>query len=409
MKLSDLVQFLNYLDEYNLNEVRTKSLEPSAAIVAMIQKSDCLDQTIKDSITHSLEEVDSAIQTFSTTVRSLKKTVMQQIIDYERELFEASTLWFNTAMNDEDLEYISNRKSVLVGDAKEQFNQRLRIHTSWQHPGLIFRPIHLTAFRDIVALDPMYLVDTDQDLLTAITKDFTERYQSRVRNYVIGNQQTPGRLLHRLPNHQFGLVAAQDFFNYKPIEFINRLIDEVFYLLKPGGAFVFTYNNCDYAGAVKLAESSFACYTPGRLIKQYASKVGYVINYDVTKINGTGILELGKPGEKTSLRGGQTLAIVKETIQDLVHQPAQENNENKKNKKPKVIDKSITKHYTEDERKHLQISAIVMEIDTEDNIIANYSAEKLDELVTNRLNTRDFNHDKFQKRLDKFIQKRKHK
>jgi SAM-dependent methyltransferase len=300
---------------------------------------------------------------------------------------------------------VSERKSVLTGSAQAQFDQRLKIHTSWQHPGLIFRPMHLTAFRDIVALDPMYLVDTHQDYLTAVTKDFTERYQSRVRNYIIQNQHKTGRLLDRLPNYQFGLVAAQDFFNYKPIEFVNKLLDEVFCLLKPGGAFVFTYNNCDYAGAVKLAESDFACYTPGRSIKEHAIKLGYEINYDFSEINGTGILELGKPGKKISLRGGQTLAVVKETVRAAA---VSTESENKKIRQPKVIDNSVTKHYTEDEKRHLQMSAVVMEIDTEDNIVANYSAEKLDELVTNRLNTRDFNHEKFQKRLDKFIQKRKH-
>lgn len=405
MKLSDLVQFLNYLDQYDLDEINVNSLLPSATVASMIEKADCLDQSFKNPIKSSINEVNSAIQNFSNTVRLLKKDILKQITELETSLFDASTRWFNTDIYDENYEYVSKRKSVLVGNAKDLFNQRLKIHTSWQHPGLIFRPMHLTIFHEIVALDPMYLVDTDISYLTEITKKFTEQYQSRIRTYVINDRHSKERILDGLPNHQFGLIAAQDFFNYTPIEFIYKLLDEIYCLLKPGGAFIFTYNNCDYAGAVKLAESGFACYTPGRLIKQHAVDVGYEINYEFNEINSSGILELGKPGKKTSLRGGQTLAIIKELHQESNNEPA---HQNKLTKTPKTIDKSITKHYTEDEKQHLQMYAIVMEIDTKDNIIANYSAEKLDELVTNRLNSRDFNHDKFQKRLDKFIQKRKH-
>lgn len=403
MKLSDLVQFLNYLDQYDLTETHTNSLAPIDAIASMIQKSDCLDQFSKDPVMQSLDQVDTAVQNFSNTVQSLKNNIMQQINDLEKPLFAASTHQFNTATNDEGFKYICGRKTVLVGVAQDCFEQRLKIHSSWQHPGLVFRPIHLSAFREIVSLDPMYLVDTNEALLSLVTEELTDRYKKRIRNYVM-KQHSTGRILERLPNHQFGLIAAQDFLNYKPIEFINKLIGEIFYLLKPGGAFVFTYNDCDYSGAVKLAEQGFACYTPGRLIKQHAIKLGFDINYEFNAINGTGILELGKPGQKTSLRGGQTLAVIKE----INHEPSDTSaTPNRSIKSPKLIDKSTTKHYTEDEKQHLQMSAIIMGIDTEDNIIANYAAEKLDELVTNRLNSRDFNYDKFQKRLEKFKQKRK--
>jgi SAM-dependent methyltransferase len=305
-------------------------------------------------------------------------------------------------MKNDSAKLIENRIISLGPTASSVFDQRLKIHTNWQHPGLIFRPMHLSAFDDLVALDPMYLVDTQQTLLTAISDKFTENYQRRVRNYII-DEYSKKIILADLPKNQFGLVTAQNYFVFNPVECINQMVNEVYDLLKPGGAFVFTYNNCDYSGPVKLAENHFACYTPGRLIKQNAAKTGYVLSFEFNQLNGPSILEISKPGQRTSLRGGQTLAVIKDNIQQDNNLPKP----NKKSKTPKPIDNNTTKLYTQDEKQQLQLAAIVLEIDTEQNIFANYTAEKLDQLVTNRLNTRDFNHDKFQKRLDKLIQKRK--
>ena len=404
MKLSDLVQFLNYFDQYNLLEARAISLDSVNSIARMIINAEVLDQDLKTPIVNTIADVDQSLENFSKAVRALRQKIMCQIQAQESEYFVNSTELFNTGYRNDSVEYIIARTMSLSVAAAEVFEQRLKIHTSWQHPGLIFRPVHLTILNDIVALDPMYFVDTHESLLSSTVTRFTEQYQRRVRNYVI-NEYSEGALLEQLPQNQFGLVAAQNFFNFKPIEIINRVVTEVYDLLKPGGAFVFTYNNCDFAGGVKLAERSFTCYTPGRLIKQAAVATGYVINYEHNEINGVSILELCKPGERISLRGGQTLAIVKDSSEPVEEPIAKKI---KAAKAPKVIDNTTTKYYTDDERVRLQMSALALGVDTEDRILKDYTLEKLEQLVTDRLNTRDFNQEKFQKRLEKLINKRKH-
>jgi hypothetical protein len=237
--------------------------------------------------------------------------------------------------------------------------------------------------------------------LTAATSSFQEDYRRRVRPYVIDEYSEFG-MLDLLPKNQFGLITAQGFFHFKPIEVVNKFITEVFELLKPGGAFVFTYNNCDYAGAVALAENHFACYTPGRLIKQHAASLGYVVNFEHNEINSGGVLELIKPGSRPSIRGGQTLAVIMDAVEVDV---TQFDKKSKKTKTPKTLDSSVTKYYTDDERERIQLSAVVAGIDTKDNVANNYTIEKLEQLVEQRLNTRDFDMVKFQKRLDKLINK----
>jgi SAM-dependent methyltransferase len=403
MKLSDLVQFLNYLDQHDLTDAVIQSRAPVNSIANMIMSADVLDSGVKGPVQHSMLHVDQALQNFSNTVQDLRLNIMRQIQQQEQEYFVNSTQLFDTGYRNDSVNHIINRTMSLSDEAAAVFEQRLKLYTTWQHPGLIFRPVHLTALHEVVALDPMYLVDTHEALLTSTTQKFTERYQQRVRNYIIDDYAADA-MLNQLPQGQFGLVAAQNFLNFKPMEIVNRIVTEVYDLLKPGGAFVFTYNNCDYAGAVRLAERSFTCYTPGRLVKQTAAAAGYVLNYEHNEINGVSIMELGKPGERASLRGGQTLAVIKDNVHTVQESVSKKT---KRSTVPKVVDNRVTRYYTDEERMQLQMSAVAMGVDTQDNILKNYTTENLERLVTDRLNTRDFNHDKFQKRLDKLIHKRK--
>jgi hypothetical protein len=285
------------------------------------------------------------------------------------------------------------------------FEQRLKIYSDWQSAGLIFRPAHLDSLSQLVSLDPVYYVDTDPELLAHSIENFHEDYRRRIRTYIV-NEYSDQAYFSQLPKESFGMVAAQTFLNFKPLEIINKIISEVFDLLKPGGAFVFTYNNCDFYGAVDLVERSFACYTPGRLIKEHAVKIGYNITFDYTEPNVISFLELAKPGVRTSIRGGQTLALIKDNTIELNPIQFVKSGSDKKQKTPKTVDFTDTNYYNDEYVQKIQLSALIIGIDTEQKL-ANYSIEKLEQLIKPRLNTRGFDHDKFQKRLDKLINKRK--
>jgi SAM-dependent methyltransferase len=113
-----------------------------------------------------------------------------------------------------------------------------------------------------------------------------------------------------LPQNQFGLIFAYNYFNYRPIEVIRRYFKEIFLLLRPGGTLLMTYNNCDRAQGVGLVEHSFMCYTPLSHLCRSAEDIGFEFTFNH---NGQGDLswaEFHKPGDITSLRGGQTLAKI---------------------------------------------------------------------------------------------------
>jgi len=73
---------------------------------------------------------------------------------------------------------------------------------------------------------------------------------------------------------------------------------------------VLTYNDCDRDKGVRLVEQHFCCYTPGYLVTELTQSVGFDPVFTWNDGGPSTWLELKKPGELTSLRGGQSLAKI---------------------------------------------------------------------------------------------------
>jgi len=82
-----------------------------------------------------------------------------------------------------------------------------------------------------------------------------------------------------------------------------------------------SFNDCDRVGGVELFERSFMCYTPGQLVTGLTQKLGFEILQQYHMDAASTWLELQKPGEFTSLRGGQTLGRILPKPTDTVDKP----------------------------------------------------------------------------------------
>jgi SAM-dependent methyltransferase len=173
---------------------------------------------------------------------------------------------------------------------------------------MILRPAH-EHVKDLVACDPMYFVDTSIEMLDLTQPWFTPEYQNRLRRYVI-DEYSNQPFFKDLPKQCFGLIYSFHFFNFRPWTVLQQYLRECFELLRPGGILAFTYNNCDIANRIEIVEHYGACYTPGRLVKDYIAQLGYETVYTFDDISGTSWMELRRPGTYSSIRGGQTLATI---------------------------------------------------------------------------------------------------
>jgi SAM-dependent methyltransferase len=209
----------------------------------------------------------------------------------------------------ETTEYILDRRPTIAAETEQFYRTRIVRYNDWRHPAMIIRPGRETYINELLATDPLYLVDESHDLLTPAMDLFNEQYQNRLRPYTI-NERNNDKILEKLPNGQFGLVFAYNFFNFRPFEVIRRYLSEIYEKLRPGGVLAMTFNDCDRAKGVILVEQHFCCYTPGYLVRELEQRLGYEIVFSWTDQGPGTWLELQKPGEFNTLRGGQALAKI---------------------------------------------------------------------------------------------------
>lgn len=308
MKLSELVNFRNELGKLSVVQTQQSAKTDIHKITHLISTS-AITSNLADSFRGGQEKISNAFFSFEQQLNDLKANIQKQIEQEERPYFQESYRLYDKEMIFETNEYILNRRMFISSESLEFINSRLNRYATWKHAGMIIRPAKEDFIKSMVMFDPLYLVDQAYDLLTPAISEFHLDYQRRLRPYVI-NERADQPILGQIPDDQFGICLAYNYFNFKPLEVFKQYLTEIYTKLKPGGTLAFTFNDCDRDKAVMLVEQHFACYTPGRMVKELATVLGYEIEFEWHDNGPWTWLELRKPGELTSLRGGQTLAKV---------------------------------------------------------------------------------------------------
>lgn len=314
MKLSELVNYLNHIDEFDLDQIHQEARGRFDAVIHKIVNHQVQFAKHTQRIQNNGREISLAFENFNQTIAAIRTHVVDAIAaqrpDYLRESLR---LWQHEMIFDSN-EYILQRKLYCDPDSQALLSGRILSYNDWRLPGLIFRPALEKHVEQLVPLDPLYMVDNNHDLLKPAHQAFSAEYQRRLRLYTI--QETLGQpFLTALPDSQFGFCFAYNYFNYKPMEVICQYLDELWKKMRPGGTVFFTFNDCDRAHGVALAESSFMCYTPGSMIQEHAESLGFELTHRHIGLGNIAWLEFQKPGQIQTVRGGQTLAKVVANVQ----------------------------------------------------------------------------------------------
>lgn len=309
MKLSELLGFLNILNDLNIETNCGAALNTLKNVDYTVSNFPLKIENTADDLNKDVVKVEGAVRDFQNTLAYLKTRIENTMRAVEPRYYQESRRLYEQEMCWETTEYILGRTLSIDSETRELISGRLRGYGDWRLPGMILRPGRESFIEEMVPLDPLYLVDQNLDLLTPSVGKFTTEYQQRLRQYAI-NDYVDDKILWQLPNDQFGFIFAFNFLNYKPIDVLQRYLTEFYEKLRPGGVALFTYNNCDIPQGMGLAEASFMCFTPGKRVKEIAEQIGFDIILDKVGPYDLSMLELKKPGEIRSIRGGQTLAKI---------------------------------------------------------------------------------------------------
>ena len=340
MKLSELVHYLNLLERFSIEPVESVARPSLNDIVHMVQSHQFQLDTVSDTIGLRRDNVMQAIQNFDNYVTDLKKTLRDKITELEPALFQQSYQWYEEQNNmlrgfnnqtdtyrddygiirqGKDKNVEATRDAILVAmlkrlpkisaEAQELQTARIRRTADWRYPAMIIHPGNNDLIDHMVPNDPLYIIDEHRQLLQPTMDRYPDGYQRRLRPYVI--QEIPNQpILKDIPNDQFIVCVAYNFFDYKPLEVIRQYLTEIYTKLRPGGTVVMTFNDCDRGCAVESVERDFACYTPGYLIRSLAETIGYQKHFEFNIGDPWTWIEFRKPGTISTIRAGQTMAKI---------------------------------------------------------------------------------------------------
>jgi predicted DNA-binding protein YlxM (UPF0122 family) len=318
MKLSQLIRYINTIDTLSLSPlkdvVESKFNRITTDISHGHQEFDI--STYVNDLDISRQSIFDKIDQSESLLNSLKEELLSKRQELEHDAFEKSYKIY-------DLQQAYPNITKLVLDEHQShtwihheddlkyYKDRISLYGSWQHAGMLIRPLSGNVISSMLQCDPLYLIDETPALLSPSRKLFTPQYQRRLRYKVVKEKNQAPYLLDLIPNNQLGFIVVNEFFNKRPIEIIKTYLEEFLLLLRSGGVVLFTFNDCDNSQSVANFESGLYTYVPGKLLTRIAEGLGYeILNYHSTDRN-VHWLEIKKPGQSNSLRGGQTLGIVK--------------------------------------------------------------------------------------------------
>jgi len=318
MKLSELVAYRTHLSQFDVEEIQYTAQHRLASVLFSVKSSVIQPRTYTQTLQEDQERIVDAFGHFNSTVTQLIRELDCMIEVAEKTQYSESSRLYTEEMqrygkldhptNQRVDQHILDRRMLMTADVQQMISNRIKGYVDWKYPGLIIRPGVESFVKDLVGLDPLYLVDYSKELLEPAYKLFPEEYQRRLRMYY--QDPTSDRVLDFLPSNQFGLCLAFNFFEFTPLEVIEQYLKSIFKKLRPGGLLAMTFNDCDRAHCVALVEKNFCFYTPGRRVKEIARSIGYRQMFEWTDAGNLTWLELRKPGELNSIRGGQTLAKI---------------------------------------------------------------------------------------------------
>lgn len=245
----------------------------------------------------------------SITINNSKFTAL---IDHINQSIVAESSKFFTDNYKLELKFnaIEHVRTVRVMKLSNQVQadliNKIGFYTDWKYPALEIGCRDGEWTKYMVAADPLYIVDNFREFTESATKDFNEEYRRRIRVYL-----TQGYDMSALPQNQMGFVFCWNFLNYCSLDTIKEYLKEVKNLLRPGGVFMFSYNDGDRSGGAGMAENFFMSYMPKSMLIPLCESLGYEIVNDEARDMTVSWLEIRKPGILETVKAHQVLGQIK--------------------------------------------------------------------------------------------------
>jgi hypothetical protein len=216
---------------------------------------------------------------------------------------------YDIEINNGGYEHVrDHRKVKLYEDVELLVKQRIMLHTNWRYPALEIGCREGEWTQYLVAADPLYIMDQFPEFLKTASEQFPLPYQARLRRYQIDKEKHD---FGALPKGQFAFIFSWGYFNYISLDTFTHVIKQISELMRPGGVFMFSFNDGDTPKGMGMAENFGQSYLPKKLVVPTCRAVGLEIASEFSLEPNVHWLEVKKAGTLTTVKAHQALGEIK--------------------------------------------------------------------------------------------------
>jgi SAM-dependent methyltransferase len=209
--------------------------------------------------------LEKAQQDFNQYTKELEESVYNTLRRREVKLIQESYKRYER-MN-EDKDFILLRNSLLGESFIEAIQNQIGKYADWRYPGVDINPADGTFTQRMLGCDPLYCIADSKPVIKATKANFNNFFATRrLRTY---------NAIEKLPEKQFGLACSINQFEYMPLDPIKDIVKKVYNLLRPGGIFIFSYNDCGKRESLELLDNDWRCYMTKEIMISLVNSLGF--------------------------------------------------------------------------------------------------------------------------------------
>jgi len=305
-RLSGLVKFRNDLIELFYAQTLKKQIENERNLFKKLQDTH-FNIAYPDRYNSLTNTYDTAIES-ARIARSELANWINQVnadIDSVSKNVPSDFSLSNPFLDFNFLDHIPDELLITIAN-------KIHGYCSWQYPALQIGCKSKFWTDYMVAADPLYLTNQHANIMFDVATHYTPEYQNRLRLYEIPVEQ----LTSKLPLKQFSFILAWEILNFATYDELFGVLTQAYYLLRPGGVVMFSYNNCDIDTSAHLFEIQSMSFAQQNKLTKDIKKIGFDLIAFKNCPTGDPLYthvswcELRKPGTLSTVKAHQAMARI---------------------------------------------------------------------------------------------------
>jgi len=204
---------------------------------------------------------------------------------------------------------IAERSLGLSGEFAKLITSDIGYYSEWRWAGVELNPGDGLFTTNMLACDPLYIYRGNILDAGNVKKQFNKFFaEKRLMFY---------DHVDRLPQQQLGLAVSINCYEFWPLDPIKQEMQNVYNALRPGGYYIFTYNDCEKTASLDFCTNNFRAYNTKTLMTSMVYGLGFDIIKEQCHNESHSWMVVKKPGDLTSQKLTAPLVAIETPLKSI--------------------------------------------------------------------------------------------